>query len=273
MRYIGPYSAATIPTLAQLFNDCTQARRAVINPLLADVTAASLEYTNAAPDLEDLEPIDLDGAAGNALIDAYENRTVAIKRRLAAMQASLPQAHADLCPYCTLDTGPQLDHYLPKVVFPEFALFAPNLLPICGRCNQSKGNSYIDADGGRLFLLLSHDLSDDASVLEAEISFTGEAHLRYYIDDGGALLDDELALVKRHFARLKLASRYARRGESALAAMKMNLEGKPPARIRRVILAGVVNAAETEPTNGWRSALYRELEDQIDETVAWISEG
>jgi hypothetical protein len=186
------------------------------------------------------------------------------------MQSSLPQAHFDLCPYCTLDSGWQLDHYLPKVVFPEFALFAPNLLPICGRCNQSKGNSYIDADGRRLFLLLSHDLADDTQVLEAEISFAGEAHLRYYIDDHGALLDDELALVKRHFTRLKLASRYARRGESLLAAMKMNLKGSPTARIERVILDGAVNAVVTEPTNGWRGALYRELENRIVDTVAWL---
>jgi hypothetical protein len=270
MRHIGEYSAATIPTLAQLFNASTAARRAAINPLLADVTAASTDYLDAVPDLHDLEPIDLDDASSAALIDAYDNRTVAIKRRLATMQASLPLAHGDLCPYCTLDSGAELDHYLPKTIFPEFALFAQNLLPICGRCNRSKGNSIADANGRRLFLLLSHDLADDTCVLEAEISFIGEAHLRYYIDDDGALLDDELALVKRHFKRLKLATRYARRGDSALAAMKASLKGKPQARIRRVVLAGASNAADTEPTNSWRGALYRELENRIDEVVAWL---
>jgi hypothetical protein len=187
------------------------------------------------------------------------------------MQASLPEAHRDLCPYCTLDSGAELDHYLPKAIFPEFSLFAQNLLPICGRCNQSKGNRVTDADGRRQFLLLSHDLADDTRVLEAEISFVGVAHVRYYIDDGGALIDEKLMLVKRHFARLKLASRYTRRGDSALAAMKANLKGKPQARIKKVVLDGASNAAETEPTNSWRGALYRELENRIDEVVAWLA--
>lgn len=48
------------------------------------------------------------------------------------------------CPYCNFYTRQvrQLDHYLPKAVFPSLSITANNLVPICKECNEIKDNYY-----------------------------------------------------------------------------------------------------------------------------------
>jgi hypothetical protein len=136
MRRLGPYQAKTVPTFAALVTDSTADRRLAMQPFVVAVTAACGDYDAAAPDVHGLTAIKLSKANRDTLIDGYDNRTVAIKRRLSKMIESLPAADADLCPYCSLDTNPDLDHFLPKAVFPEFSLHARNLVPICTPCNR-----------------------------------------------------------------------------------------------------------------------------------------
>lgn len=63
-----------------------------------------------------------------------------------------------VCPYCnrtytftvwkkykgkkaTIKSRPQFDHYLPKSLYPYFAISLFNLIPSCSLCNQAKGDS------------------------------------------------------------------------------------------------------------------------------------
>jgi uncharacterized protein (TIGR02646 family) len=44
------------------------------------------------------------------------------------------------CAWCDHDSASQLDHVAPKNHFPEQAFRWANLVPCCGRCNQTKGD-------------------------------------------------------------------------------------------------------------------------------------
>lgn len=47
------------------------------------------------------------------------------------------------CPMCGSDSRGHLDHFLPRVAYPEFSVFGPNLVPACPSCNSSnKGKIY-----------------------------------------------------------------------------------------------------------------------------------
>ena len=56
-------------------------------------------------------------------------------------------ARFGMCPYCSVRTVDELDHVLPKSVYPEFSVLAQNLVPSCGRCNSSKGSTCFVSDG------------------------------------------------------------------------------------------------------------------------------
>ncbi len=272
MRRLGPYEDETVPTFATLVADSTPARKVVLQPLVVAVTAACAKYDAAAPEVQELEAINLTKAGRAALIDGYEGRTVAIKRRLGKMLEALPLADADLCPYCSLDTNPDLDHFLPKAVFPEFALYARNLVPICTPCNRKKMNAIkVKGTGARLFLHPSAEPSRNALVLKADLSIRdGKMTVAYRIDDAGALSEEERALVIRHYRRLGLSDRYSRRARSHMASFKASVQGHSPAAIKKSLRSKIANPEVGEPVNGWRPALYRAVAAHELETLAWL---
>lgn len=42
------------------------------------------------------------------------------------------------CPICGLRDATDLDHYIPRQLFPEFSIHPYNLIPICHKCNNKK---------------------------------------------------------------------------------------------------------------------------------------
>lgn len=47
------------------------------------------------------------------------------------------------CPVCGSTTTGSVDHYLPRRAYPEFSIFAPNLVPACTNCNSSSKGTKI----------------------------------------------------------------------------------------------------------------------------------
>ena len=272
MRRLGPYPELTVPSFATLVADSTPNRKLTLQSLVPAVTAACEAYDAASPDVHVLTAMKLTKPNRDLLVDGYENRTVAIKRRLSKMIESLPVADADLCPYCSLDTNPDLDHFLPKAAFPEFSLHARNLVPICTPCNRKKGNAIkLKETGMRLFLHPSTEPSGNAKVLEADLNFQANMMtVSYRIDDNGALPNAELQLVKRHYQRLGLGDRYSRRALTYMASFKASVNGHPKAAVGSALRSKIVNPEIGEPINGWRPALYRAIAAHEGLTLEWL---
>ena len=273
MRLQGPYEAKAVPSFAALVAESTADRKATLQPLVPVVTAACATYDAAVPDVHGLVSIKLTLAERAALINGYDGRTVAIKRRLGKMLESLPAPDADLCSYCSLDTNPDLDHFLPKAVFPEFSLHARNLVPICTPCNRKKLNA-IKANGtdDRLFLYPSAEPSRNTRVLEADLGIQGQKIIvSYRIDDAGVLSRDERELVLRHYRRLGLGDRYSRRARNHMASFKASVKGYSQAAIGKVLQSKIAYPEVAEPVNGWRPALYRAVATRKPEVLAWLS--
>lgn len=57
-------------------------------------------------------------------------------------QIRRPPEGYDACPMCGSAVCSELDHALPKSVFPEFSILRENLVPSCGACNKKKGAKY-----------------------------------------------------------------------------------------------------------------------------------
>jgi len=98
VRRLGPYDANVVPSFSTLIQDLTPIQKAALSPLLSVVDSACAAYDLAAPDVHNLQPISVIKDEHDALVDGYDRRTVAVKRQLAKMIASLPKADADLCP-------------------------------------------------------------------------------------------------------------------------------------------------------------------------------
>lgn len=59
--------------------------------------------------------------------------------------------HVLRCPICGLTECSEMDHYIPRSLFPEYSSHASNLIPLCHDCNQDKHDYWLDHRGERLF--------------------------------------------------------------------------------------------------------------------------
>ncbi len=102
-----------------------------------------------------------------------------------------------LCPYCALTEAKQIDHFLPKSIFPEFSLYLPNMIVICTDCNTSKDNIAINTTTNTRFALNPyHDIniySHDFIVCEILPPFEA-AKFNIKITDALSSAEQELCL-------------------------------------------------------------------------------
>lgn len=105
------------------------------------------------------------------------------------------KASKDVCPMCGSFSTSQVDHIIPKGIYPEFSLFARNLVPICN-CNQKKSKIYKDGSGGRIlhpyydkelgeriaYIAFSGDTNSPDLGVEIVLKFKTQVHIKFHVD-------------------------------------------------------------------------------------------
>ena len=272
MRFIGPYERGAWPSYDELVAASTEGRRVALAALASKVETAAARYQAALPDLHTVRAIKLSKTQRATLVDGYEGRSTAVAKLLESMHDSTPAANRDLCPYCSLDTSYQLDHFLPKSVHPEFSLYAPNLLPICGRCNQIKSNTIVDDAGMRAFLLPSADACLSKDLLVATLTMEPSPHFSFAVDADAEVPPAALLQARRHFDRLQLGNRYRRRANSLLVPLRTAAvsAGGTRRNAARIVVAGLRSSHAEGPRNGWRLAMFRAVLRNRHRFIDWL---
>ncbi|MEU3186535.1 hypothetical protein ABZ707_20355 [Streptomyces sp. NPDC006923] len=113
------------------------------------------------------------------------------------------------CPLCRQGTVYQLDHFMPKSLFPALCVDPLNLVPVCERCNLIKGNRRPD----QLENTLLHPYLDRISHerwLDARTAHDGEmVRLEFFVTPPAAWNATLTARVAHHFQLFDLGRRYA----------------------------------------------------------------
>jgi hypothetical protein len=169
------------------------------------------------------------------------------------------------CPFCGQRDVKTVDHYLPKQRYPEFAVFAANLIPCCSDCNKAKGEHLAGVRAAQIF----HPYFDDWSmhrIVHANVAVGDKVDVTFEVRPVPGLSPETLARARTHFELLELGRLY-----SAGAAVEL-VENK--AMFRRNFQMGAV-ALRTELSyiaqsrqganlNSWRAALYWGLAESED---------
>lgn len=129
-----------------------------------------------------------------------------------------------VCPYCGKayievekeqgyrDDKPPIDHYLPKSIYPFFALSCYNMIPCCTSCNSigNKGsnNPFSDEVPTNIYLLNPHVFYDDAIRFSYEYNGKGEMNEHNFKVNVTAQNTD---LEEGYFGWLKLRTFYQNR--------------------------------------------------------------
>jgi len=191
------------------------------------------------------------------------------KPELRAIYDAIRNAAEDECPYCAglssdVDT---LDHYLPKSVYPRFAILPPNLVPACSTCNRIMQASSSE-EPGKQFL---HPYSDvdkffNEQWLFAEFSLTSK-EINFFVNTPELWSDTDKQRVRYHFEKLKLADRLRKR---AVREIEGGLRQFEKAKVRNPALS-ISEAIEDvfscwiniDFLNQWKRVAYMALADAI----------
>jgi len=111
---------------------------------------------------------------------------------------------------CGFGEASTLDHYLPITRYPEFSVFAINLIPACARCNQLKG-SLVGTTPEQQFLHAFLHQTPSITVLRCRVDVQPRTVLVKYEAGNSSRVDrDLLARIHYGFRKLRLGDRFER---------------------------------------------------------------
>jgi DNA-directed RNA polymerase subunit RPC12/RpoP len=116
------------------------------------------------------------------------------------------------CPYCGISEPSHLDHFLPRAKYPEFSIYAPNLIYVCSICNSTyKRDDVITSTGERKFFNpYFDDFIETTQFLKCVVELNGDVYpsFKFYIQDLSATMPYEYSVMKNHFEAMELQNRY-----------------------------------------------------------------
>src|SRR5699024_4855684 len=119
-------------------------------------------------------------------------------------------ARSRICCLCGLRSTAELDHYLPKEIFPEFATHTLNLVPACGVCNKRKGEAYKTSAGTLAFIHAYLDeLPAKEAFLTATLSFDRAVLPSFQIIRTRGMTHDMFSILTSQFNHFELDKFYS----------------------------------------------------------------
>ena len=222
----------------------------------------------------------IDDDVGRDLRHCYETPTESMKALRRRLMDLLGRHGKRRCPYCGIGQVTELDHYLPKVDFPELSVCAYNLIPCCHDCNHLRGDH--DWDLGRrpsVIHVFYEKIDTEHGHLQARISFDdGEFDVVFsVIVDGRRPFS---ARFREHFETLNLAARYSLQAIDELSEFISDIGGALEAdaeldgehEVRQEASKRADRRTAIYGANHWKAAFYRAAAES-PEVIALLHRG
>lgn len=268
MRSIVPLSVDE----TRIYDDVTAAKRGPRRGRLLRarprVLAAYQLYEDCVPEVGTLAKANLTATQKEALLHAFIVETKPVSELRGNL---LERGGVARCPFCGISETSTLDHYLPKEHYPEFSIFAKNLVPCCAACNPLKLDRILShGTDVRLFLHPYFDIVPDVEFLTVSARIEADALVvSYRLNCPAGMAERTFLHLQSHFGQLNLADRYRRMGldhigEKYPALRRAYGVNEDAARVAEELTEVAEDYEETFGKNFWLSKLYRALASDDD---------
>jgi len=256
---------------AKIYDQVTAAKRQPRRGQLLAARDAVIEaydnFSASVPDVAHLPAVVLAIEQRRALLHAYRVETKPFARLKRQLTEPVILAR---CPFCCIGEASTLDHYLPKELHPQFAIYSGNLVPCCSPCNTRKSQLVLDDKTEiRLFLHPYFDPIPDEQFIKLNVSILPNAlGLAFRTYQPAGLAEAAYLQLKSHFRLLRLADRYRIMSLEHLRNERRSFRRfyGPHNDTDRVSFELLQNAEDWEEDfgpNHWRVVLYRGLAADI----------
>jgi hypothetical protein len=205
-----------------------------------------------------ISPCSLDELYKKYILDLYDIKTV----RLDGLRASIFESNPKKCLYCGIDKASEIDHYLPKIIYPSFSINHLNLIPICTTCNKSKSNRIFDSgDNSRLFLNMYFDKINNFELVRCNLIINDQNLLpcsQFIINNN--LPENILKVAINHITKLSLISKFNSASSEKLSEFIVGYKNNPTSNINiQKSLENHINVKLELGINYWEYILYKQM--------------
>lgn len=218
-------------------------------------------YQSHYESLEEITPLDTQFWENikEDLHSCYGNN-VAFSRARKKLLSSAPK-----CPYCLLNRPNTLDHYFDKSDYPEYSVFAPNLIPCCSEGNSLKGTRLFNDDQQRQFIHFYIDNIPNYQYLFVHFSIDAPKSIPQTFVDLQFQENEPLEQqIRNHFSQLDLLRKFHDAIISRLPVVLGEIEiakngGMTFDQIQEIMRVRYRALASTYKGNYWETCMYEGL--------------
>ena len=169
-------------------------------------------------------------------------------------------AACSICPLCGIGSVENLDHFLPRSIYPQFSIAFENLVPICRDCNTAKLNQ-APRSSAEVFFHPYYESCSSHQWLKATIDDRDSVTFSFSVPPS-IPSSPENERLQNQFNLLRLSRRYAIRAASEFREAKDLLRDMFNAAGRMMLhghLLNIAKSAESSPFSAWKVAMYQAM--------------
>lgn len=168
------------------------------------------EYSQKALEnnLEGLSsPLNLSREESASIRSLYESGK-SVQQIIWAELTKLNNNQKIVCPICGENFAEELDHYVPREIYPEFSIHILNLIPTCHYCNRKKHTAWLDANGKRIIFNAYFDTPTTDFIYNVDVVITNNYPYLSISIDNTKLADPNNYLEVSTASQLNLCGYY-----------------------------------------------------------------
>lgn len=260
----------------KIYSECADdlSNKTALGYLEEVVESANAYETYVPRDIEHFPKVEINKGDEKEILKVYKDKFAkqdSIGKKY--YEAIMKNAHGR-CPICGGAKLKNLDHFLPKSIYPLLCVTPANLVPTCRDCNMDK-RDYFSTNYYLLPLNPYFDKNDDLWLACCVTYKTDKSYEVKFFNGYDKSLDENLwNKYETHLRVFDLDETFSSKAceeiEDCKGLYKRLLDNCGPYEVKRS-LSEHRRSCESIDRNSWRAALYRELENRVDEYCEWLS--
>lgn len=256
---------------------CTHGNRGKMLNLKDRVFARYQFYLQNRNNLNVIKPTKIMSQDEEKLMeDSYKTSKVfqKVKRQLLE---NIPERRRGMCPFCMISEPTTFDHYFSESKYPEYIIFAPNLVPCCSHCNSVKVNLLFIGDETsqkRTVIHFYYDEVPQTQYLKAKFSVDNKIpQVSFYLDfeDESEVID----IIKNHFNKLHLLERYKAQSNGILSTecevIRLCLSvGMSVEQCVQLLQKKAQASQKTNGDNYWEACIYKAMSESEEQLMKLV---
>ena len=254
---------------------CTYGNRGKMLALKERVFERYNFYTQNKNNLNAIRPVNIIGEDEKKLLEnSYQNSSI-FKKVKQQLFENIPAGRTGMCPFCMISEPTTFDHYFSESEYPEYIIFAPNLVPCCSHCNSIKGNRlFSENQRARKIIHFYYDSLPQIQYLKAV--FKVDNKIPQVSFSVAFENESEIAtVIANHFDTLHLLERYKKQSNDVVSTeceiikdqLKSGGNVEECAKILKIRANGL---QKVNGSNYWKTCIYMAMSESKEQLAKLI---